>query len=289
MREKKFFSLSYSIVLLIILSSLIYSETLEERIESRTPFKRIISLGPSITEQIYLLGVEDKLVGCTIYCKRPKDAENKEKVGTAIEVNLEKAISIKSDLILATSLTSPKAIDKLEKLGMKVVTFSSPRNFNEICEQFLRLAVLVGKKEEAERVIGEVKDKVYEIKQRVKDLHKPKVLVQVGAKPLWVATKDSFINDFIEFAGGQNLGPEGSGIYSRERVLKQNPEVIIITTMGIVGENEKKIWQRYKSIDAVKNNRIYIIDSDKLCSPTPVSFVQTLEELVGILHFDSEE
>jgi len=289
MKKRQFFNLLYSVFLLIILSSPAYPESLEKGIESKTSFKRIISLGPSITEQIYLLGAEDKLVGCTIYCKRPKEAEGKEKVGTAVEVNLEKIVNLKPDLILATSLTPPKAIDKLENLGIEVVIFSSPRNFNEICEQFLRLAALVGKKEEAEKVIKEVKAEAYEIKQRVRDLSKPKVLVQVGTKPLWVATKDSFINDFIEFAGGQNLGPAGSGIYSRERVLKQNPDVIIITTMGIVGENEKKLWQRYRAINAVKNNRIYIIDSYKLCSPTPVSFIQTLEELAGILHFDSEE
>jgi len=59
--------------------------------------------------------------------------------------------------------------------------------------------------------------------------------------------------------------------------------------MGIMGENEKKLWQRYKPINAVKNNKIYIIDSYKLCSPTPVSFVQTLKELVGILHLDLKE
>ncbi len=283
MKKRQFFNLLYSIFLLIILSSPAYPESLEKGVESKTSFKRIISLGPSITEQLYLLAAEDKLVGCTIYCKRPKEAESKEKVGTAIEVNLEKIVTLKPDLVLATSLTSPKVIEKLKALEIKVVSFRTPKSFDEICRQFLNLGELVGEKRKAEKIIEGVKKKVYEIKEKVKVFSKPKVLVQVGTKPLWVATKDSFINDFIEFAGGENIGPAGSGIYSRERVLKQNPDVIIITTMGIVGENEKKLWQRYRTINAVKNNRIYIIDSYKLCSPTPVSFIQTLEELAGIL------
>jgi len=248
--------------------------------------QRIISLGAGITRELYLLGVEDRLIANTIYCRMPPEAEKKEKIGGVVEVNIEKIVSLKPDLILATSLTEPKAIQKLKKLGIKVITFSAPESFSEICEQFLELGKIVGREKEAEEIIYRVKKAVFSVRQKVKKLPRPKVLVQVGARPLWVATKDSLINDFIEFAGGKNIGPERSGIYSREKVLEENPDVIIITTMGIVGENEKKLWQKYKAINAVKNNRVYIIDSYKLCSPTPASFVETLKEIAGILHFN---
>jgi len=247
--------------------------------------QRIISLAPSITEELYLLGVENKIVGVTTYCQKPPQAQEIEKIGTVIEVNLEKVISLQPDLVLATSLTNPKAKEKLKNLGIKVITFPSAKNFREICEQFLELGKIVGREKEAEEIVYRAKKTVSSVKQKVKELPKPKVLVQVGAKPLWVAPKDSFVNDFIEIAGGINVGPSGkNGLYSREEVLKRNPDVIIITTMGIVGKEEKKVWQRYKTISAVRNNRIYIVDSDKLCSPTPVSFVETLEEMVNILH-----
>jgi iron complex transport system substrate-binding protein len=247
--------------------------------------QRIISLGPSITEELYLLGVENKIVGVTTYCQRPPQAQEIEKIGTVIEVNLEKVISLQPDLVLATSLTNPKAKEKLKNLGIKVITFPSANSFREICKQFLELGKIVSKEKEAEEIVYRAKKTVSSVKQKVKELPKPKVLVQVGAKPLWVAPKDSFVNDFIEIAGGINVGPSGkNGLYSREKVLKRNPDVIIITTMGIVGKEEKKIWQKYKTISAVRNNRIYIVDSDKLCSPTPVSFVETLEEMVNILH-----
>ncbi len=249
---------------------------------------RIISLGPTLTEQLYLLNAGNKIIGNTIYCQKPPDAKKKEKVGTLIEQDLEKILILKPNLVLASSLTNPKTIKKLNNLGIKVVQFSYAKNFNEICDQFLELGKVVGKKKEAERIIEKVRGKVALLKKKTMTKNsakaKQKVFVQIGAKPLFTATKDSFINDFIEFAGGINIANTKTGLYSREEVVAQNPDVIIITTMGIVGDNEKKIWKKYKTINAVINNRIYIVDSYKLCSPTPVSFVETLNEIVGILH-----
>lgn len=255
---------------------------------SATYPQKIISLGPSITEQLYLLGVEDRLVGCTVYCKRPKEAETKEKIARVIEVNLEKVIMLEPDLVLATSLADRKAIEKMRSLGIEVVSFSRPKNFNEICKQFLELAKIVGRKKRAEEIIGVVKDKVALIKERVRDLKKPKVFIQVGANPLFTETGDSFVNDFIEFAGGINIARDArTGLYSREEVLRKDPDVIIIVTMGIVGEKERKIWKGYRALKAVTENRIYIIDSYKLCSPTPVSSGEIIEELASLLHFKS--
>jgi len=247
--------------------------------------QRIISLGPYITEEIYLLGAQDKLVGCTVYCQRPPEAQEKEKVGTVIQINIEKILTLKPDLVIATALTQKKDIEKLKKLGIKVIMFSSPKNFFEICSQFLELGRILGKYDLAKKIVQEVKDKVLEIKRKTKDLAKVKVFVEVGTNPLFTITKDSFVNDFIEFSGGINIAKDAkTGIYSRETVLKENPDVIIIATMGIIADKEKEIWEKYKNLEAVKNNRIYIMDAYKLCSPTPVSFVETLEELVNILH-----
>ena len=249
--------------------------------------QRIISLGPSLTKELYLLEVEDRLIGCTIYA--PECAKNKEKVGTVIDINLERIIKLKPDLVLATSLANPKQVEKLRKLKIKVVVFHQARSFQELCDQFLKLAKLVGKEDKASQIIKEVKEKVKSIRDKTKDLKRAKVFIQVGAKPLFTAGKNSFVNDFIEFAGGINIAKDTEfGIYSREKVLEKNPDVIIIVTMGIRGIKEKEIWQRYKNINAVKSKRIYIIDSYKICSPTPTSFVETLKELVKILHPEIE-
>lgn len=252
--------------------------------------QRIISLGPAITEELYILGVEDRLVGCTVYCRRPPEAKKKEKIGTALEINLEKVVSLKPDLVLATSLTNPEAKEKLENLGMKVITFPEARSFGQICGHFLELGRIVGKEKEAEAIIDMARGKVDSIKKRAQGLQRPKVFVQLGTKPLVTVTEDSFINDFIEFAGGRNATRGSKNIrYSRERVLKDNPDIIIIVTMGINGEEEREAWQRFKMLNAVKDNKIYIIEPDKVTSPTPIIFAETLEEIVKILHPHAKE
>ena len=246
--------------------------------------ERIISLVPSVTEELYLLNVEDRLIANTVYCDRPEEAKRKEKVGTVIEVNLEKIIQLKPDLILSSTLTDSRAKEKLKSLGIKVVTFPQASSLSELSRQFLELAKLVGKEKEAEEIVAMVERRVISVKERVNGLPKPRVFIQIGANPLFTANRSSFINDFIELAGGINIARDvKTGIYSREEVLRHNPDVIIIAAMGI-DEEEKKNWQNYATLNAVKNDRIYIVDSYRFCSPTPVTFVEVLQETSKILH-----
>jgi ABC-type Fe3+-hydroxamate transport system substrate-binding protein len=250
--------------------------------------ERIISLGPAITRQLSLLGVEDRIVGVTTYCNIPQ-FENKERVGTLMEADLEKIVTLKPDLVIATALTNLKTIQRLKSLDIKVVVFDEAQDFKQLCEQFLSLASFVNREQIARDIILKVEGKVTNIKEKAKGLSKPKVIVQIGANPLWVATKSSLINDFVEMAGGEYIGPSGeSGLISREYVLKSNPDVILIIQMGIAAEEEKEIWSKFRTINAVSEGRIHIIDSYGICSPTPLSFVDTLEEIFKLLHPEIE-
>ncbi|MBK6283941.1 MAG: ABC transporter substrate-binding protein [Draconibacterium sp.] len=89
------------------------------------PAKRVISLAPSITENIYLLGAQDKLVGCTSYCT-PAVNNGKEQVGSTIDINIEKILMLKPDLVLAMTLTKPQDLATMKKLGLKVELFQTP-------------------------------------------------------------------------------------------------------------------------------------------------------------------
>ncbi len=250
--------------------------------------QRIISLGPSITKALYLLGAQDRLIANTIYCIDPPEAKKKEKIGTVVDVNIEKIFNLKPDLVLATSLTNSKAREKLKNLGIKIITFSTLKDFNDICKQFLELGRLVDKEKDAKEIVKSAENEVISIREKVGDLPRPKVFVQLGVRPLFAATGSYFVNDYIEFAGGINIAKEArEGVYSREQVLNENPDLIIITTMGAMGmaaEEEKSIWQEYETLSAAKSGRIYIIDTDEITTPTPRSFVRTLEDFVHILH-----
>ncbi len=206
-----------------------------------------------------------------------------------METDLEKIVTLKPDLVIATTLTNPKTIKRLRSLDIKVVIFDEVKNFNQLCEQFLKLAQIVNREQIGREIISRTEEKMANLQEKVKELSKPKVIVQIGANPLWVATRNSMINDFIELAGGENVGPPGeNGLISREYVLKKNPDVIIIIEMGILAENEKEIWSKFRTINAVSKGRIRIIDSYGICSPTPLSFVDTLEEIFKLLHPEIE-
>ncbi len=251
--------------------------------------KRIVSLGPSLTEELYMLGAQDSLVGCTTYCRVPSDKKNIEKVGTVVEVNLEKIVSLKPDLVLATSLTDLRAIEKMKLLGINVIVFPTAKDFTELCGQVLQLGRLVGREKDAQELVSETKEKVAAIISKKGDRPPRTVFVQIGTKPLFAASKDSFINSVVEFAGGTNIvSGSRSGIYSREKVIKEDPDVIIIATMGLVGRSEKRAWEEYKTLKAVKESSIYIVDPYKFCGPTPGNFVSALEETVRMLRIKDE-
>ncbi|MBW2039059.1 MAG: ABC transporter substrate-binding protein [Deltaproteobacteria bacterium] len=249
--------------------------------------QRIVSLVPTLTEELYLLGVGDRVVGVTIYCQRPPEAQSKQKVGTVIDVNVEKVLSLSPDLVLASPLVDHKQVEKLRDLGMRVEIFQEAKDFHGLCENFLSLSHLVAQEQRAAEIIEEAKRGLEATKKRVEGLPRPEVFVQIGANPLFTATGNSFVNEFIEFAGAINIaGDAKTGIYSREEVIRRNPDVILIVTMGIVGEQEKEVWLNYKTINAVKNRKIYTVDSYRFCSPTPLSFVVTVKELARIFHED---
>ncbi len=246
---------------------------------------RIVSLSPVITEWLYLLGLENDVVGVTTYCNKPPRAKKKEKVGTVIEVNAEKIMSLKPDMVLAMSLTNEKDLTKLKKMGINVASFDIPKDFERLCEVSLEVGKSVGNEYKARTIINDSRMKVSDIKKKMSGIRKQKVFVQIGAKPLFAATREFFVNDYIEFAGGVNIFKDAiSGLISREEVIKRNPDVILIATMGISGEDEMKMWQKYKTVNAVKHNRIYIVDADMICSPTPASFAEYLRKIVEILN-----
>jgi len=256
--------------------------------DTGTTAQRIVSLGPINTENVYLLNAQDRLIANTIYCVNPPEAKKKDKIGTLLQANIEKIISLKPDLVLATSLTRPRQVAKLKRLGVKVVQFTQPANFDEISEQFIKLGQLIGREERARRIVHEARRAIETIRQKTAGRSKKKVFLQVGTRPLFSSVEDSFTNEFITLGGGKNIA-KGSlqGVYSREKVIAQNPDLIIIAIMGtegIAGEKEQQKWMRYPSISAVKNNNIHIVDPNLVCSPTPLTFVEALRTITSIIH-----
>ncbi len=97
-----------------------------------------------------------------------------------------------------------------------------------------------------------------------------------------------FINEYIEYGGGINIAAdEGTGVYSREKVLAMDPDVILIATMGTstkAGRLEKEKWMAHDSMTAVAQQRIHVLDPELICSPTPETFGTGLRQVALLLH-----
>jgi iron complex transport system substrate-binding protein len=241
--------------------------------------QRIVSLVPSITKQLYDLDIQYRIVGCTSYCKA-KDLKGVEIVASAIQVSIEKTLMLKPDLVIISSLTNPKTVESLKKMGLRTIYFDAPKSFDDLCNQFIRLADVCDMRERAELIVRKQKLRLDKIISDIPKSGKPVIFIQIGSNPLWTVIDNSFMGDYIRLLGGVNLAAGlKSGSINRESVLLKNPDIIFITSMGVATEQEKLTWLKYESLNAVKNNKIFILDADKTNAPTVIEFVDVVKQM----------
>jgi iron complex transport system substrate-binding protein len=240
-------------------------------------YSRVVSLAPSITKNIYYLNAQSSLVGCTSYCTIAKE-DGKTVVASPVTVNIEKVVGVKPDLVIASTITNPEYIEMLRKFNIRVEVFATPKSFEGICSQFIEMGKLLGKGESATKMVSDIKKEIDEIKSERANIPSKKIFIQIGADPLYAVIPNTFMNDYLLFANATNVAENlTKGTVSRETVITENPDYIFIVTMGIVGEEEKKVWESFKDLNAVMNNNIFIIDSDLACTPTPQTFLETMK------------
>jgi iron complex transport system substrate-binding protein len=254
--------------------------------------RRIISLSPSITEILFSLGLEERIVGVSDHSDFPLRALAKPRVGSYINPSVERTISLNPDLILATAAGNPREfVDRMEALGLTVYTVF-PKDFDGILRSISHIAMVTGREHGGARVIGEMRSRKERILQLTRGRNKPKVFFQIGTAPIVTVGKGSFADDLISLAGGRNIAGGESMKYPRysiEGVLVRAPDVIIITSMDPKEDSQKlaEQWNRWKTIPAVKQGRVFVIDSDLVDLPSP-RIIHGLEVIAGLLHPEVE-
>jgi iron complex transport system substrate-binding protein len=107
----------------------------------------------------------------------------------------------------------------------------------------------------------------------------------LGSNPIFTVLENTFMNDFILLCNGENIANGlTKGSVTRESVLMKNPDVIIVATMGGFGAEEQKVWKSFGGLKAAKNNKIFLIDSETACSPTPVNFAKAFADVVKFVN-----
>jgi iron complex transport system substrate-binding protein len=253
--------------------------------------QRIVSLAPSNTEILFALGLGDKVVGDTEYCNYPEAAKTKPKVGGFSTVDIEKVVSLKPDLVLATRIHDKTTIPALENLGITVVALA-PGSLNEVLDSIKLVGKITGQDKEAAELIKDLGARIEEITDKTQNLspeQRPRVFYVTWHDPLWTAGTGTLSNDVISHAGGQNIASDISGdkTIDLETVISRDPEVIIVS-VGM-GTGEDLPWQyiksesRLKNTQALMNDRVYKIDGDLIHRPGP-RVVEALEEMAQFIH-----
>jgi iron complex transport system substrate-binding protein len=249
---------------------------------------RVIALAPSITEIIYDLGQEKRLVGVTQYSTYPSEAELLPRVGSYVRLDIEKIVALKPDLCLATKDGNPKHIvDKIVSLGIPVYVIN-PQNLQQIMDTITRLGSLLHAEQTAAALVSDMEKRIGQVQARIKNMpDRPRVFFQIDAEPLFSAGTDTFIHELIELAGGINTtaGEVSYPRYSWEDIIVLQPEIVLISSMagGLAPEYLLNSWKKWNLLSAVKNDQIFVVDAELFDRPTP-RLVNGLEVIAAIIH-----
>ncbi len=265
-----------------------FKDSLDREITLEGSPQRIVSLAPSITEILYFLGLGDRVVGVTQFSYYPPEAKLKPKVGSYIDLNVEKIISLAPDLVIGTADgNQPGVVDLLEQAEIPVFIVN-PRNIREVIDTIATIGRLSGLQEKASRLSMELTRRVDHIVEKTGSRIKPLVFLQINLRPIMTINKNTFLHDLIMMAGGMNMTEDEPITYPRislEEVIRKKPEVIIISSMERGGRFEKARleWFEWTSIPAVKAGRVHLIDSDLIDRPSP-RIIEGLEVMARLIH-----
>ncbi|RJP71290.1 MAG: cobalamin-binding protein [Ignavibacteriales bacterium] len=244
--------------------------------------KRVISLAPNLTELIYKIGAGNKLIGNTLYCNYPEEAKHITKIGDMITFDYEKILSLKPDLVFITVEGNVKdSYEKLLKLGVKVFV-SNPRNYSGIKKTIKDFGNIFNLEKNADQIISDWDIRYKKITDEANKLPHRKALFIIGLNPVIVAGKNTFINEIVTTVGLENIAsdsPLNYPIFSREEVLKRDPEFMLMTGMSSdeVKDNLKGI-KEWKTVKALKNNNVIVVDPDMYLRPGS-RFIDAIEDL----------
>lgn len=264
-----------------------------------TPFwqcRRIVSLAPSITETLYALGLGDRVVGVTDFCRYPSEVQNKARIGGFYDPNFEAILVLKPDLVIMLEEHS-ELLPALRKLKIETLVVCH-KTIPDIIESFRVIGRVCGRGAEGRQMARVFENRLADIQEKTRWLPRPRVLFVTDrtlgcgrVADVYVAADDRYFDEIIKLAGGRNACEQRGARYpvvSAEGLLWLNPDVIVdlIPENHCAGLDRSSIvadWNELAKIEAVKNGRVLVFGQDYACVPGP-RFLQLVEELARALH-----
>ncbi len=208
-------------------------------------------------------------------------------------MNIERVLALKPDLVVASYGNGLETIETMRSLGLNVIAFD-PKNVTDVMRMILILGRVTGHYNESLKLVKDMAAKLEYVAKKVKGERRVRVAHVLWHDPIWVSGKNTFIDEVIKIAGGENVFEfDGWRIVSIEDLISANPEVILVnsgTGMGGVGRNVIYEWlmndERLRSIDAVKNGRVFVVNADIVSRPS-YRLAEAAEIIAKLLHPDA--
>jgi iron complex transport system substrate-binding protein len=254
------------------------------------PPTRIVSLVPSVTEIVFSLGAEERLVGRTDFCDHPPAVRTKPSVGGMVNPNLETLVALRPDLVVATDEGNrEETVRQLARLGIPTYLVHANR-IAETVDLIARVGELTGHQAAVPRLTAEMLRRVEAVRRAVAPFRRPRVLYVLWPDPLIVPGRASILTELIEVAGGTSItGGDGDAYprFSLEAAVARAPEVIILadhsTGQSTAGRPVPEKWQRLTSVPAIRAGRLHSADLSILHRYGP-RVADGLETLARIIH-----
>lgn len=244
---------------------------------------RIVSTFPSITETLFALGVGDRVVGVSDYCRYPAAALSLPKVGGYTKPDAEKIALLRPDLVFIQKSAANLA-DRLDALSIKHVGVTVG-SLAEAYSMIRDIGRAVGLPDRAEKLDTDIRSRLDAIRAQAAGRSRPKVLIVVGRTPgtlsnLKAAGPSPYIGELLEIAGGSNVLTGTAIAYpqiSLETVVRLNPDIILDTSnMGEAGADPSLLetrlrepWLTHRELAAVQNRMVFGLTSESLITPGP--------------------
>jgi cobalamin transport system substrate-binding protein len=257
------------------------------RVNIPAKVNRIVSLAPNLTETLYALGLENKLVGDTSYCDRPLEAKLKPHVGGPQNASVEAIVALRPDLVLATAINREETVDGLAHLGIPVYA-TDPHTVRGMIESFGRIADMAGAEKQGSALTANLNGKLNALHARLAGLPPVRVVFVVWLDPLISIGQQTFIADALHWAGAESVVRSNQNWpqLSFEEVVRLQPDYLVFarshTGEGAVTLKDLRSRAVWKDLHAVQQNRIAII-SDEIDRPAP-GLVDAIEQLAREIH-----
>jgi len=235
--------------------------------------ERIVVMAPAAAEMLESLGALDRVVGVGDFVREPRAIARLPRVGAYDAPSVERVLDLGADaLVTSASDAAAPAHGRLEALGVRVLALDTS-TYDGV---FTSLAVLgreLGCEAQARSVERRIREELDAIAAQASPLEPRRVLVVVGRDPLHVAGPGSHIDRMIALAGGANVAAGPLAPYPRlslEAILEARPEVIVDAADNgpdVVRGRRPGAWSRWPSLPAVRDDRVFSVEPDRLVIP----------------------